>query len=92
MKVFFRRIHLYLSLAAGLVILVACLTGAMLVFEKEAQMALNKDRYFVEATGQKIPLENGYRCKKTISRCKSKWCKSLRRPRPQCRIECDLKK
>ena len=57
MKVFFRRIHLYLSLAAGLVILIACLTGAILVFEKEAQMALNKDRYFVEATGQKLPLE-----------------------------------
>jgi uncharacterized iron-regulated membrane protein len=57
MKVFFRRIHLYLSLAAGLVILVACLTGAILVFEKEAQMALNKDRYFVEANGQKMALE-----------------------------------
>lgn len=57
MKVFFRRIHLYLSLAAGLVILVACLTGAILVFEKEAQMALNKGRYYVKATGLKLPLE-----------------------------------
>lgn len=57
MKVFFRRIHLYLSLAAGLVILTACLTGAILVFEKEALMVLNKNRYYVEATGQKLPLE-----------------------------------
>ena len=57
MKVFFRRIHLYLSLAAGLVILIACLTGAILVFEKEAQMALNHDRYFVEAGTQKLPLQ-----------------------------------
>ena len=51
MKVFFRRIHLYLSLAAGLVILVACLTGAILVFEKDLMMAMNKDRYYVEKTG-----------------------------------------
>ncbi|MGV3657408.1 MAG: PepSY-associated TM helix domain-containing protein [Chitinophagaceae bacterium] len=57
MKVFFRRIHLYLSLAAGLVILIACLTGAILVFEKEAQMALNHDRYFVEAGTQKLSLQ-----------------------------------
>ena len=51
MKVFFRRIHLYLSLAAGLVILIACLTGAILVFEKDLMMAMNKDRYYVEKTG-----------------------------------------
>ncbi|RYY94896.1 MAG: hypothetical protein EOO11_16965, partial [Chitinophagaceae bacterium] len=47
MKIFFRRIHLYLSFAAGLVILVACLTGALLVFEKDIQMATSKERYFV---------------------------------------------
>ena len=50
MKIFFRRIHLYLSLAAGLVILIACLTGAILVFEKEAQMALHRDRSDAEAS------------------------------------------
>jgi len=58
MKIFFRRIHLYLSFAAGLVILICCLTGAILVFEKEAQMALNKDRYFVSATGTRQPVDN----------------------------------
>lgn len=57
MKSFFRAIHLYLSLAAGLVILIACFTGAVLVFEKELQEAFNKDRYFVEATGQPLPLD-----------------------------------
>lgn len=57
MKVFFRRIHLYLSLAAGLVILVACLTGAILVFEKDLQMAMNKKRYYVEESGARLPLE-----------------------------------
>ena len=52
MKVFFRRIHLYLSFAAGLVILTCCLTGAMLVFEKDLQMAFNKNRYYVNETGK----------------------------------------
>lgn len=56
MKVFFRRIHLYLSLAAGAVILVCCLTGAILVFEKDLQVALNKDRYYVAQTGERQTL------------------------------------
>jgi uncharacterized iron-regulated membrane protein len=57
MKVFFRRIHLYLSLAAGLVIFTACLTGAILVFEKDLQMALNKSRYYVPVQGEKQELD-----------------------------------
>lgn len=58
MKVFFRRIHLYLSFAAGLVILVACATGAILVFEKDLQMAFNKNRYYVEAAGIKLSADS----------------------------------
>jgi uncharacterized iron-regulated membrane protein len=58
MKIFFRRIHLYLSLAAGLVILSCCLTGAILVFQKELEQAFNKDRYFVKAEGQKLSLDS----------------------------------
>ena len=57
MKIFFRRIHLYLSLAAGLVILTACLTGAILVFEKDLQMSFNKERYFVEAEKSRLSIE-----------------------------------
>jgi len=57
MKVFFRRIHLYLGLAAGLVILIACLTGAILVFEKDLQMAFNEDRYYVNPQGQRLSLD-----------------------------------
>jgi uncharacterized iron-regulated membrane protein len=57
MKVFFRRIHLYLSLAAGAVILIACLTGAILVFEKDLQMALNKERYYVAPQGTHLTVE-----------------------------------
>ena len=57
MKVFFRRIHLYLGLAAGLVIMLCCLTGAILVFEKDLQMAMNKKRYYVEAGINKLSLD-----------------------------------
>ena len=54
MKIFFRRIHLYLGLYAGLVILVCCLTGALLVFEKDLMMATNKQRYYVDEWPVKI--------------------------------------
>jgi uncharacterized iron-regulated membrane protein len=57
MKLFFRRIHLYLSLAAGLVILIACLTGAILVFEKDLMMAFNKERYYVEPSGKALSID-----------------------------------
>lgn len=58
MKIFFRNIHLYLSLAAGLVILTACITGAILVFEKELQMTINEQRYYVTPQDQRLPLQN----------------------------------
>ena len=57
MKVFFRRIHLYLGLVAGLVILTCCLTGAILVFEKDLQMALNKNRYYVQPGVSKLSID-----------------------------------
>jgi len=56
MKVFFRTIHLYLSLAAGVVIFCSCLTGTMLVFEKEIQQALHPQRYFVKPQEKRLPL------------------------------------
>lgn len=56
MKKFFRVIHLYLSLAAGLVIAVVCFTGAILVFEKELQETFNHDRYYVNPSGARLPL------------------------------------
>ena len=57
MKVFFRRIHLYLGLTAGLVITISCLTGALLVFEKELTEAFNHHRYYVTASGERLPLD-----------------------------------
>ncbi|RYD73261.1 MAG: PepSY domain-containing protein, partial [Sphingobacteriales bacterium] len=56
MKSFFRTIHLYLALAAGIVISVSCLTGAILVFEKEFQMSFYPERYKVEVGGNKASL------------------------------------
>jgi uncharacterized iron-regulated membrane protein len=56
MKVFFRNIHLYLSLACGLVIAIVCFTGAVLVFEKEFQQLLYPERYGVAAGGERVPL------------------------------------
>lgn len=57
-KTFFRNIHLYLGLAAGLVIMITCFTGAVLVFEKELQQNIYPERYFVEANGTSLPLES----------------------------------
>lgn len=57
MKVFFRRIHLYLGLAAGLVITISCLTGALLVFEKELTEAFNHSRYYVQPEKERLPLD-----------------------------------
>jgi len=56
-KIFFRRIHLWLSLAAGAVILICCLTGALLVFQKELEQAFYHNRYFVEQGKQKLSLD-----------------------------------
>jgi uncharacterized iron-regulated membrane protein len=56
MKVFFRNIHLYLSLACGLVIAIVCFTGATLVFEKEFQMLLYPERYHVAAGTERVSI------------------------------------
>lgn len=56
MKIFFRNIHLYLSLAAGLVIMISCLSGAILVFEEELNHAMYAQRYFVKPETQRLPI------------------------------------
>ncbi|WBO86476.1 PepSY-associated TM helix domain-containing protein [Hymenobacter yonginensis] len=50
MKIFFRNLHLYLSLVSGLVVAVVCFTGGVLVFEKELEQAWHPERYFVAPT------------------------------------------
>ncbi|PIQ20133.1 MAG: hypothetical protein COW65_16745 [Cytophagales bacterium CG18_big_fil_WC_8_21_14_2_50_42_9] len=56
MKSFFRVIHLYLSLAAGIVIAIVCFTGAVLVFEKELVQTIYPERFFVEAGDERLPI------------------------------------
>lgn len=57
-KRLFRQIHLYLSLAAGLVVAVVCFTGAVLVFEKELEEAWHPARYRVAQIGAtRLPLD-----------------------------------
>jgi uncharacterized iron-regulated membrane protein len=58
MKVFFRNIHLYLGLAAGLVIAIVCFTGAMLEFEKEAQSFIYAERFNVAVGPKRVPVED----------------------------------
>src|SRR5215203_4714983 len=58
MKVFLRRIHLYLGLGAGLVIMVCCLTGAILVFQKELDHVFHKERYFVQEGSTRLSLDS----------------------------------
>jgi uncharacterized iron-regulated membrane protein len=56
MKVFFRTIHLYTSLAAGLIICCSCITGTMLVFEKEITHMLHPQKYYVTSQQSRMPL------------------------------------
>lgn len=56
-KKIFRTIHLYLALAAGLVIMLSCATGAIMVFEDELDHIANQDRYFVEQKAERLPLD-----------------------------------
>lgn len=57
MKNFFRTIHLYLGLAAGLIVIITCFTGAVLVFEKELAQAFHPHRYRVAEKAHKLSLQ-----------------------------------
>ncbi|MEX8549081.1 MAG: PepSY-associated TM helix domain-containing protein [Mucilaginibacter sp.] len=71
MKTVFRSIHLYLSLAAGIIIFCSCLTGTMLVFEDETEHALHHERYFAEPQKQRLPTEQLiFSAIKTVSKAK----------------------
>jgi uncharacterized iron-regulated membrane protein len=58
MKNFWRNIHLYLSLAAGIVIMIVCFTGATLVFEKELQMYIYPERYTVAPGEKRVSIDD----------------------------------
>ena len=56
-KEIFRKLHLWLSVPFGLVIVTTCLTGAILVFEDEVTALCNKDVATVEIKGDPLPFE-----------------------------------
>ena len=57
-KKVFRKIHLWLSVPAGIFIALICFSGAMMVFEKEITELCRHDLYFVqEVKGSTLPEE-----------------------------------
>ena len=56
MRKFLKQIHKLLSFPVGLIIVIVCLTGCILVFDDEIQEAIHPDRYFVENIEQKSPM------------------------------------
>lgn len=58
MRKFFIFLHKWLSLPVGLIIIIVCLSGSILVFQDEIQMWAHPERYFVKSSSQQpIPLE-----------------------------------
>lgn len=58
MKKAFRNIHLWLSVPFGLIIMLTCFSGAMLVFEKEVTQALRPQVFNVDPQGRSpLPLD-----------------------------------
>lgn len=51
------KLHLWLGLASGLVVLVVTITGCLLVFDKEIDEAVNHEFYFVPPQAQRVSLD-----------------------------------
>lgn len=56
MKKFFRKVHLWLSVPFGLVIMSVCLTGAILIWEEETNMVSTPELYKVAPQGGGSPM------------------------------------
>lgn len=57
MKIFFKKLHLWLSVPFGIVIAITCFTGALLVFETEITNLCNGGIASVEPAGTPLPLD-----------------------------------
>lgn len=60
MKQLFKQLHLWLSIPAGIFVIIMCFTGAVLVFQAEIQRLLQPSYYYVEPiAGQtSLPLDS----------------------------------
>ena len=57
MRKLFSKIHLWLSLPIGIIIAIICISGSILVFEREILEAWYPSRYFVkEAQTEAMPV------------------------------------
>lgn len=77
MRKVFKQLHTWLSIPAGIIIIITCLTGAILVFQDEILELTNPSRYFVKevkaeplSLDKLIPLVNQNLKKNTISNVK----------------------
>lgn len=58
MRKFFLALHKWLSIPVGVILVIVCLSGSILVFQDELQEWAHPERYFVKTTTeQPIPLE-----------------------------------
>lgn len=53
-----KKIHFWLSIPAGIVIILMCLTGAILVFQEEALRAIHPERYKVKVRSIRLTLDD----------------------------------
>lgn len=53
----FGKWHVYLGIIAGFIIAIISVTGSILIFQDNIDLALNKDFFEVQATQHKIPIE-----------------------------------
>jgi uncharacterized iron-regulated membrane protein len=56
LKFWIGRLHLWLGLASGIVVLIVSITGCLFVFQKEISEAIWKEKYFVTAPGNSAPV------------------------------------
>jgi len=58
MRIFLKKLHTWLSIPAGIIITIVCLTGAILVFQDEILEISNPSHYFIEdIKGTPLPLD-----------------------------------
>ncbi|MFC3415285.1 PepSY-associated TM helix domain-containing protein [Algoriphagus hitonicola] len=53
----FDKIHLYAGLISGLIVIAVCLSGTIYVYNTEIKEWADSERYFVEASGERLSLD-----------------------------------
>lgn len=74
MRKLFRTLHLWLALPAGVFAVILCLTGAILVYQRDIQQALGASQYYVPAHEgrQALPLDTLVRVASRVAEADSR--------------------